>query len=102
MAYGIVIKVPSPVEMYDAVHADIVGQVGTNADGLIVHVARPTAEGFEVVEVWDSREQFERYNREIVGPIIERHTGGAVPARDAPVEEFEPRGLVIPRGGVAI
>ena len=48
--YGIITTVPAPVEMYDAVHAEIIKRVGT-PDGMLVHVGRATTNGFQVLEV---------------------------------------------------
>ena len=53
--YGVITTVPAPVEMYDAVHAEMVRRAGTSIDGLLVHVGRATTEGFQTLEVWDPR-----------------------------------------------
>ena len=103
MTYGVVAGVPAPVEMYDAVHAEVAHRVGTSVDGLLVHLARPTStsRGFQVIEVWESKEHFNRCNRELIGPIVAQLSGGqAPPPGEQVTEEFEVRGLVIPRGGV--
>ena len=104
MAYGITIRVTAPVEMYDAVHREIQARAGTEVDGLHVHIARPTEDGFEVIEVWESRDRYEHYNRELVAPLMAEMAGGAAPPPGGgqQVEEFEVRGLVIPRGGVSL
>ena len=72
--------------------------VGTGAkiDGLLVHIGRSTTSGFQVIEVWESREHFDRYNREVVGPAIaDLAQGQSPPAMPSPVE-FDVHGLVIP------
>ena len=103
MAYGITTRVPAPVAMYDAVHSALLGRTGTDVDGLLLHIGRATEEGFEVIEVWKSREHFDCYNREVVGPLIVELAGDntASPSNQE-IEEFEVRGLVIATGGLSI
>jgi hypothetical protein len=99
MTWGVVLDVPAPVEVYDAVHAELLRRTDALVDGLLVHLARETDRGFEVLEVWESRADFERYQVEVVEPVLAEFTGGrTLPAGD-PVE-FEARGLVLPRSGI--
>ena len=102
MPFGIVFDVPAPVEVYDAVHAEVLRRAGSSVDGLLVHVGRPTDRGFQVLEVWESRDQWQRYNDELIGPVMADVAGGQAPPPGEPAgEEFDVRGLVIPRGDVA-
>ena len=101
MTWGVILDVPLPVETYDAVHAEVLRQAGTAVDGLLVHVAWPTASGFSVLEVWRSRADFDHCNATLVGPAIARVTDGAAPSGGPQPQEFEVRGLVIPQGGIA-
>jgi hypothetical protein len=87
-----------PIEAYDSTHAEVLKATPSEgADGLIVHVARALPEGFEVFEVWESREHAERFNREVVFPAMQRlgfdHTAGDEPQ----VEEFEPHTVLAPQ-----
>ncbi len=103
MTYGVVFDVRAPVEMYDAVHAEVLRRAGRSVDGLLCHVARATADGFQVIEVWETKDQFERYNRELIGPVVAELSGGQAPPEDGQTtEEFDVRGLVIPRGDVVL
>src|SRR5919202_798934 len=52
--YGVLSRVPAPIEAYDASHAEIGRRSQGKADGLLVHVGRATPDGFEVLEVWES------------------------------------------------
>jgi hypothetical protein len=99
--YGVLSSVPAPVEMYDAMHAEIGRRSGGKVDGLLVHVGRATETGFEVLEVWESREHFERYNNEVVFPIMADLAPGAPSPNQAAVE-FDVRGLVIPSAGTYV
>ena len=100
MTLGVVTDVSAPVEFYDAVHGAMLEQVGTAVDGLLLHLARPTAGGFQVVEVWASREEWEG-TREMVGSVFAEVLQGQAPPASV-VTEFEVRGLVLPRAGVAV
>ena len=97
MTYGVQVDVTAPVEMYDAMHAEVVRLTGARVDGLLLHIGRRTADGFQVIELWDAKESYDRYNREVVWPASARLSEG----RDDPQptmheEEFEVRGLVLP------
>ncbi len=94
--YGVISSVPAPVELYDRVHTEVGRRSGGTVDGLLVHVARATADGFEVLEVWESREHFERYTRDVVYPAMAELAPGPPPATGQGVVEFEVRGLLIP------
>jgi hypothetical protein len=100
--YGVLSRVPAPVAMYDAAHAEIRRRGAGKAEGLLVHVGRATSDGFEVLEVWESREHFERYNRDVVGPSMADMAPGPPPAPGQGYDEFEVRGLIIPSAGLDI
>ena len=98
MAYAHVFDIPGPPGLYDAMHAEF---VKCPTDGMVLHVARPTAEGTQVVEVWTSAEAFEAWAGANIGPAI-----GAVAAAGWTVPEiaptpFDPAGLVVPAAGIA-
>jgi hypothetical protein len=64
--------------------------------GLVIHIGRATSRGFEAIEVWESREHFERYAREVVDPVTaEVSQGKASPVGQGAVE-FDLRGPVVP------
>jgi hypothetical protein len=73
--YGIITTVPAPVEMYDGVHAEMTRRAGTSIDGLLVHVGRASTDGFEVLEVWESKEHYDRANTDIVFPLVRQLAG---------------------------
>jgi hypothetical protein len=103
VTYAHVIDVPAPVEMYDVLHAEILRRSGTAVDGLLVHVGRPTTKGFQVLEVWQSRAHFDRYNDQVVLPAVADLTAGpAGPDPQQDIEEFQVRGLVLEGGKVVV
>ena len=99
--YGVLSTVPAPVELYDALHAEVLRRGEGKADGLLVDVGRATDDGFEVLEVWESREHFERYNQDVVGPVMADLAPGPPPAPGQGYVEFEVRGLVIPSAEIS-
>ena len=101
--YGVITTVPAPVEMYDAMHAGMLSRVDTSIDGLLVHVGRATIDGFQVLEVWESKEQYDRANTDVVLPAMRELAGDQPPpAIEQAAEPFDVHGLVIPRGNILI
>ena len=94
--YGVITTVPAPVEMYDTVHAEIIKRVGI-IDGILVHVGRATANGFQVLEVWESKEHYDRANTDIFFPLMRELAGDQpLPSIEQITEAFDVRGIVIP------
>jgi hypothetical protein len=101
MTWGLITDVAAPAQVYDAMHARLLDR--GRADGLLVHLARATETGFQVVEVWDSKDAFERYQTELVEPLLAEMAGGDGPPGEGPVTtEFDVRGLVVPPARVAV
>ena len=101
--YGVITRVPAPVAMYDGMHAEMTRRTGTSLDGLLVHVGRATPDGFEVVEVWESKDDYDRANTDIVFPLMrELVADQPAPPIEQITEVFEVHGLVIPRGEILV
>ena len=89
--------------MYDGMHAEMTRRTGTSLDGLLVHVGRATPDGFEVVEVWESKDDYDRANTDIVFPLTrELVADQPAPPIEQITEVFEVHGLVIPRGEILV
>jgi hypothetical protein len=101
--YGVTTTVPAPVEMYDGMHAEMIKRAGKSADGLLVHVGRATVDGFQIVEVWESKEHYDRANTDVVFPLM-RELGGdqLLHSTEQATEAFDVHGLVIPSGNILI
>jgi hypothetical protein len=75
-------------ENYDAVSKKV-GWPANWPEGLTFHVAGPTADGMRLVEVWDSREQRERWMEETIQPAIQEVAGDVAATSPPPrVTEF--------------
>jgi|1186.fasta_scaffold255376_2 hypothetical protein len=61
---------------YDAIHAAIMDKVADQPTGLVIHTAGFTGETFRIFEVWESREQCERFQSEVVMPTVMEVTAG--------------------------
>jgi len=101
--YGVITTVPAPVEMYEGMHAEMVKRVGTSVDGLLVHVGRATTDGFQTLDVWVSKEHFDRANTDIVFPLMRKLAGDQpLPSIEQATEAFDVRGIVIPSNNILI
>ena len=97
--YAHLTEMPGSAEFYDMIHAETLRRTQGNVDGLLVHIARCTPAGFQVIEVWTDRDSCMRADQEILSPIIASLAGPSASAPGGPgprVEEFTPRGLVLP------
>jgi hypothetical protein len=103
MAYGVVMQVPAPIEAYEAVHAEVMKVLGDDVPpGMVFHAARPTAQGFEIYEVWESKEHSDAFNAQVVGPAIERSDVDTEGPQQPQLTEFDPRGLLVGRLSAAV
>ncbi len=94
MTYNIIFDVPAPIELYDASHAALREVVGTDDIGLVAHIGRATDAGFEIIEIWRSKEFFDVFTREI-WPRVAARIPGAEEMEAPSGREFEIRGLII-------
>jgi hypothetical protein len=67
MPYAIVEDVPASWEQYERVGAAIADPI---PDGLILHVAGPTDEGFRTIELWETREAWLRFHDHATVPEV--------------------------------
>ena len=96
--YGYTLHVSDPLEVYLAVHQavqDVAAEEG-GGDGLVLHLAYPTDRGFDVIEVWESKEQYDAFNRDVFPKAVAR---AGLPLEEPALEpvEFSPAGVMVPR-----
>lgn len=73
MAVGVILDFPGgTLEQYDQV-IDKMGftKGGPGPPGALFHWVTKTDDGIRVVDVWESREQFERFAQEKIGPLTQ-------------------------------
>ena len=96
--YGYTMHVPAPPEAYQALHhavTEVVREQG-GGEGLILHVAHATDLGFDLTEVWESKEQLEAFNRTVFPQAMAR-AGIAMDGPPPPTVEFDPLAVVTAR-----
>ena len=63
-------------EQYEQVGARLTDGRGLSSlsdwpvDGILSHAAGPTADGWRVIDVWESEEAFQRFG-EVIGPVLQ-------------------------------
>jgi len=102
MTHGLVMKVPARTDFYDALHSEVGQRSAGRADGLLLHVGRVTDDGFELLEIWESKEKCERFFAEVVRPAMDAVSGTHARRGEPVTTEFEPRGLIIPSAAIAV
>jgi hypothetical protein len=75
MSYAFVEDVAASWEQYERFAAAL---ADPTPEGLLVHAAGPTEEGFRIIGVWESEEAWRRFLRDRLGDAIDEAT--AVPA----------------------
>ena len=95
--YGYTMHIPAPAEAYLALHkavADVVREDG-GGEGLILHLAYETDRGFDLTEVWESKEDLDTFNATVFPKAMAR---AGVPMDGPPPEtdEFDPIGVMVP------
>lgn len=74
-------------KIYDAV-IDEMGVRDNPPDGAIYHWCAPVKGGMLVCDMWETRDRFERFSKEKIGPITAKHGLQPPELEIAPVHEF--------------
>ena len=93
MAVGIRLKLAGgTAEQIDKLN-EAIDPDGNPPDGLIFHASGPVDGGWGVIDFWESREHFDRFAAERIGPAMAAIgvTGGAPAVHEFPVHEHFPR-----------
>jgi heme-degrading monooxygenase HmoA len=85
VAWGFITELPISLEEYDRVDSAIEGE----PDGLILHTSSEKNGRVRVIDVWESKDAYERFEREKLMPAMER-IGAEPPAGGPPPrDEFD-------------
>lgn len=74
-------------EVYEQVSAKVLPD-GQLPGGQQVHIAGPVENGWRVISVWDSEEQFQRFREERLLPALQESGQGQVVANVQPVHRL--------------
>jgi hypothetical protein len=86
MAVCLVIDVVGgSVEQYDAVKQKLEESGGMLGEGQTFHAAGPTDDGFAVIDVWNSRDDFDRFMQGRLGEAIQEAGVPQPQIREIPV-----------------
>ena len=96
--YGYTMHFPAPIDAYLAMHKAILEVLDEEggAEGLLLHVAYPTDGGFDLTEVWESKEHFATFDRDVFPKAMSRAGLPVDGPRPAP-DEFTPAVVMTPR-----
>jgi hypothetical protein len=67
--WAYVSDVPISREQYDKLNEEIGNH---NPEGLIVHAAGESGSGIRIIDVWESKQQFELFQSERLGPAMRK------------------------------
>lgn len=67
--WAFVSDVPISREQYDKLETELGNR---NPEGLIVHAAGESGSGIRIIDVWESKQQFELFQSERLGPAMRR------------------------------
>jgi hypothetical protein len=88
MAYAFSYRVPATEQMY----RDVKEAIGDEQPkGLVVHLVVQAAGGMHHIEVWDTKEDWDRFHGERVGPAVHQvlsTAGFTQMPPDPPIEEL--------------
>jgi len=89
VAVCLIVNIPGgTLDQYDQVRQAIADPLG---DGQISHVAGATEDGFCVVDVWESRADFDRFMQERLGEQLGRAGVPQPQITEFPVHSYERR-----------
>ena len=94
--YGYTMRIPQPIDAYNAMHEAVMDIAGDDVEGLIVHFAHPTPQGFQITEVWETKEQRDAFNRDVL-PRVMQSSGVTAGENPPSLVEFDPVVVVTPR-----
>jgi hypothetical protein len=87
MAVGLWIRFDGGTqEQYDAVNAEM-GVEENPPEGMVFHAAGPIEGGWNVIDFWESREKFDAFQAERLGPAIAA-LGDRAPQGPPQIKEF--------------
>lgn len=95
--YGYTIHFAAPIDVYLSLHNAVlkVLEQDGGGEGLVLHLAYPTEQGFDLTEVWESKEHLDAFNRDVLPKAMARAGLPMDGAQPEPVE-FTPAAVMTP------
>lgn len=92
MSVGIIMEFEGfTAETYEAVR-DKINWPKSWPEGISLHVAGSTQDGMRLVEIWESRQQYDHWMQETIQPALQDVMGDALASAPPPrITEFEVR-----------
>jgi hypothetical protein len=84
MAWGFISELPVSLDDYDRLNAEI----GEDPEGLILHTASEKNGKVRIVDVWESKDAYERFENDVLMPAAGR-IGMAPTDGPPPREDYE-------------
>jgi hypothetical protein len=98
VTYAFTVDMPGPLELYRTAHAEF---LKFPTDELLLHIARPTDDGVQILEVWTSAEAFESWMATSIGAAIGAVTAAGMAFPEVGPVPFDPAGLIMPTAGIS-
>ncbi len=86
MPYAFTLDVPATDEVYDRIRAELPTQT---PHGLILHLVTRGHLGLRYIDVWESKEAWERAYQTVLEPAVERALAGYGIPHDSSTSHFE-------------
>jgi hypothetical protein len=97
VTFSLVLDIPSSVEHYKAAHAEFSKHP---TDDMLLHIARPTSEGVQIIEVWTAEEACGKWMEQCVGPVTAALAAAGLTLPQVAPTRFEAAGLIMPTAGI--
>ena len=100
--YGYTMHVPAPIDAYHAMHKAVMELADEEGgvEGLLLHLAYSTDQGFDLTEVWETKEALDAFNRDVFPKAMAR-AGVSMDGAQPEAVEFVPAGVVTPRAFIS-
>ena len=85
MAWGFISELPVGRDEYDRINAAIT----EDPEGLILHTSSEKGGQMRIVDVWESKDAYERFERDVLMPAMERIGAAPPEGGPPPSEEYE-------------
>lgn len=96
--YGYTLHFSAPIDTYRKMHKAVLEVIEEDGggEGLLLHFAHPTDRGFDLTEIWESKEYLDAFNRTVIPKAMSR-ADLPVAGPEPELSEFTPVVVMTPR-----